>query len=52
MAEEKEAQPEEKKEEGERREWKEKWPIDVKSHGEALLNVLGVFARPTSPAAP
>lgn len=30
----------------------EKWPIDVKSHGEALLNVLAVFMRPTSRSAP
>lgn len=42
------AQPTERK----RKEGKEKWPIDVKSHGEALLNVLAIFMRPTLPAAP
>lgn len=35
-----------------RKEGNEKWPIDVKSHGEALLNVLAIFMRPTLPAAP
>lgn len=42
------AQPTERK----RKEGNEKWPIDVKSHGEALLNVLAIFMRPTLPAAP
>lgn len=35
-----------------RKEGNEKWPIDVKSHAEALLNVLAIFMRPTLPAAP
>lgn len=35
-----------------RKEGNEKWPIDVKSHGEALLNVLAIFMRPTLPATP